>query len=261
MLDRIKIEDLLKIAKDAGEAILEVYNSEDFSVEIKSDNSPLTRADNDAHKVIVKALQELYPEIPLMSEEGISIPYDSRKDWEYYWCIDPLDGTKEFIKRNDEFTVNIALIHRNRPVLGIIFAPVLDTYFYGTKGKGSFRIQNGKTEKMPEPKNDSTVNVVASRSHLTDETAEYIDTIKSKYEKVEVLSAGSSLKLCLVAEGKADVYPRFAPTSEWDTAAGQIIVEEANAKVLNAITGVPMVYNKENILNPWFIVISNDFQL
>ncbi|MDQ0162537.1 3'(2'),5'-bisphosphate nucleotidase CysQ [Aeribacillus alveayuensis] len=269
MLENIQLIDLLKISLDAGKEILQVY-ANDFDVESKEDQSPLTLADKKSHETIVKGLSSLYPDIPVLSEEGKSIPYDTRKEWDYLWLVDPLDGTKEFIKRNGEFTVNIALIEEGKPVVGMIYAPVLDTAYFAKKDIGSFKLENVSTVevqddlalvnvsvRLPLEIKKEKVSVVASRSHLSPETEEYINQIKEKYGEIEITSAGSSLKLCLVAEGKADVYPRFAPTMEWDTAAGQAIVERSDGVVLNIETGVNLTYNKENLLNSWFIAKRN----
>ena len=251
MLKDIKLEDIVSIAKVAGNAIMEIYNK-DFKIEYKDDKSPLTEADTKANEIICKALQKLYPNIPIMSEENKQVKYEIRKNWEYYWCIDPIDGTKEFIKKNGEFTVNIALIHINTPVLGIVYAPAINEMYEAKKGFGAFK--NG--QKLPLYTNDNKdedIKVVASKSHLSKETKEFIDTIKTK--KIEQVSKGSSLKLCMVAEGVADIYPRLAPTMEWDTAAADAIVIESGKKTYQFESNKPLVYNKEYLLNPWFIVI------
>lgn len=248
----------------AGEKILEVYNSE-FAVEHKDDKSPLTEADKQSHNAIVNALKGI--DIPILSEEGKSIEYDERKNWELFWMIDPLDGTKEFIKRNGEFTVNIALIKNSAPILGVIYVPVTKELYFGDINKGSFKVNNftktinsldeilNISNKLPEENKSNKYVVVGSRSHMSEETLEYINTEAAKHGDVEILSKGSSLKLCMVAEGKANAYPRFAPTMEWDTAAGQAIVEASGAEVLNWKTKKSMAYNKENLLNDWFLVI------
>ncbi|NNV08173.1 3'(2'),5'-bisphosphate nucleotidase CysQ [Geobacillus sp. C56-T2] len=273
MMDSIQLVDLLKISLDAGKEILQVYEN-GFDVESKEDHSPLTLADKKSHEAIVKGLSSLYPNIPVLSEEGKSISYETRKEWNYLWLVDPLDGTKEFIKKNGEFTVNIALIEAGKPVVGIIYAPVLDTAYFAKKGMGSFKLKNASTVevqddlelvnasvRLPIEIKKEKISVVASRSHLSPETEEYIHKIKEKYGEVDITSAGSSLKLCLVAEGKADVYPRFAPTMEWDTAAGQAIVEQAGGLVLNTKTNDNLTYNKESLLNPWFIVRNTEFNI
>ena len=248
MLDKIELSKIVAIAKEAGDVIMEIYN-QDFEVEYKEDNSPLTKADLASNEVIIKALKEF--NIPIMSEEGKEIPYEDRKDWEYYWCIDPIDGTKEFIKKNGEFTVNIALIHKNTPVLGVVYAPVLNEMYRAKKGEGAFK----NNQKLPLQVNNNPkqlLKVVASKSHLSKETQEFIDNLET--QKVEQVSKGSSLKLCMVAQGEADIYPRLAPTMEWDTAAANAIVIESGKKVYNYHNNEMIQYNKENLLNPWFIV-------
>lgn len=245
------LQSLLETAKRASEKaatkIIEIYESGDFSIEAKSDDSPLTLADKASHNAIVAELKAT--NLPILSEEGRSIPYEERKGWDYFWMIDPLDGTKEFIKKNGEFTVNIALIHKGEPVLGVVYTPVLQDLFYAVKGEGSYkndqRIQVNTFSKI-----DPQLRVVASRSHLTDETKEYVESLNDP----QMVSKGSSLKLLMVAEGEADLYPRYAPTMEWDTAAAQIVVTEAGGTVTIKDSGEPVVYNKENLLNPWFLV-------
>lgn len=234
-------------AKLAGEAIIKVYESGDFSIEAKSDDSPLTKADKASHDVIVAKLEETG--LPILSEEGTSIPYEVRKDWALFWMIDPLDGTKEFIKRNGEFTVNIALIQNARVVLGVVYTPVTHDLFWASKGKGAFR--NGDSIAVNQAKyTDTGLKVVASRSHMNEETELFMSHLNTP----EIVSKGSSLKLLMVAEGLADLYPRYAPTMEWDTAAAQIIVEEAGGTVCIKDTEEPVAYNKPNLLNPYFLV-------
>ena len=250
MLKNINIEDIKSVALEAGDAIMEIYNK-DFSIEYKDDKSPLTQADLKSNEIICNKLQKLYPNIPIMSEENKQTEYEIRKNWEYYWCIDPIDGTKEFIKKNDEFTVNIALIHNNTPVLGVVYAPAIHEMYSAKKGEGSFL--NG--QKLPLKTNENTTQklyVVASKSHLSQETQEFIDALDTK--EIEQVSRGSSLKLCMVASGEADIYPRLAPTMEWDTAAADAIVRETGKMTYQFQKYKPMVYNKENLLNPWFIV-------
>jgi len=266
-------------AKRAGEAILEVYDS-DFAVEQKDDKSPLTLADKRSHEIIEKVLEQTVTvnnsTVPILSEEGKEIPYDERIKWEYFWLVDPLDGTKEFIKRNGEFTVNIALIHKHKPVLGIIYIPVKDVFYFATINFGAYKLENSgiltenlsieelidKSQKLPLNSNDkTTLTVIGSRSHTSEEFTEFVKQLNQKHENVEFISSGSSLKLCLVAEGKADVYPRFGPTMEWDTAAGQAIVEQAKGTVMEAETNEPLNYNKSNLLNPFFIVSGQGFSL
>ena len=266
-------------AKRAGEAILEVYDS-DFAVEHKDDKSPLTLADKKSNEIIENVLEQTITvnnsTVPILSEEGKEIPYDERIKWEYFWLVDPLDGTKEFIKRNGEFTVNIALIHKHKPVLGIIYIPVKDVFYFAAINFGAYKLENSgiltenlsieelidKSQKLPLNSNDkTTLTVIGSRSHTSEEFTEFVKQLNQKHENVEFISSGSSLKLCLVAEGKADVYPRFGPTMEWDTAAGQAIVEQAKGTVMEAETNEPLNYNKSNLLNPFFIVSGQGFSL
>jgi 3'(2'), 5'-bisphosphate nucleotidase len=244
-------ELIISVAQKAGKAILEIYHSADFGIEAKADNSPLTLADQAAHQVIVESLKDT--PFPMLSEEGKSIEYSERKDWEYFWMVDPLDGTKEFIKKNGEFTVNIALIHQNRPVLGVVHAPVLGTTFYALKGQGCYKQVGDERQKLLADDTDTlpeVFKIIASRSHMNEETTQFIN----QYPTHELLSMGSSLKFTLIAEGKAHVYPRAAPTMEWDTAAAQIVVEEAGGQVFQFGTENPVLYNKENLLNPYFVV-------
>ena len=249
MLNQIDIQDIVTIARKAGDVIMDIYDK-DFIVEYKDDKSPLTEADTKANKVICEVLIGLYPSIPILSEENKIIPYAERKEWEYYWCIDPIDGTKEFIKKNGEFTVNIALIKGNTPVLGVVYAPALNDIYY-SNGKESFK----NDQKLPLKVNDNPKEklfVVASKSHLSSETQEFIDNLDTK--SIEQVSKGSSLKLCMVAEGIADIYPRLAPTMEWDTAAADAIVRCAGKMTYQFELKEPVIYNKQDLLNPWFVV-------
>lgn len=248
----INIKQLTILAKEAslaaGEAILEIYNSSDFGVEIKGDNSPLTKADQAAHQIIVDFLEKT--NLPILSEEGKDIPYHVRKDWEYFWMVDPLDGTKEFIKKNGEFTVNIALINKGKAILGVVYAPVLEWLFWGNQEEGAWK-QEGNEDpfQLKKKEGKGVKTIVASRSHLSPETQSYID----QYPGAEVISMGSSLKFMLVGEGKAQIYPRFAPTMEWDTAAAHGIIKSAGGEVLVYPSNSQLLYNRENMLNPWFI--------
>lgn len=242
----------MDISREAGKAILEVYHTA-FAVEQKEDKSPLTLADKRSHDIITRHLKKNYP-YPVLSEEGRDIPYEERRGWEYFWLVDPLDGTKEFIKKKGDFTVNISLIHRGRPMLGVIYIPVTGVLYHAVKGEGSFKIEGGKAERLPLSSTRDGLTIVGSRSHVTKELEDYYQRMKDKYGKLDVISTGSSLKFCMVAEGQADVYPRLGPTMEWDTAAGQIIVEEAGGQVLEYETRTPLHYNKENLLNPFFLV-------
>ena len=268
MIDQKLFNDAVKAAVLGGHAIMEVYESANFEVEQKGDNSPLTLADRKAHEAIV-AILEQHP-IPVLSEEGKSIPYETRKSWKQLWIVDPLDGTKEFIKRNGEFTVNIALVEGGVPILGIIYVPVAKLLYFGVQGVGAFQkeIQNlddlsdlMQTSAALPIATTNTITVVGSRSHMSPETEAFVVQLAEKHGTPEVASMGSSLKICLVASGKADVYPRFAPTMEWDTAAGQGIALAAGCDVIRAEDRSPLLYNKENLLNPWFIVTNKRFSL
>ena len=254
-LEHINIEAIVEIAKNAGAEILDVY-SRQIVVENKDDKSPLTKADKRANDVIVKGLNDLEVKLPIISEETKLMDYAERKKWDWLWLVDPLDGTKEFIKRNGEFTVNIALVHEGRVVLGVIYIPVTDVTYYAIEDQGAYRIVKDEREilTMATPSKDKTLHIVASRSHNSPEVLAYVEELKKEYNSIEFVAAGSSLKFCLVAEGKAHVYPRLAPTMEWDTGAGQIIAKEAGAKVVKAGTSEELDYNKENLLNPFFIV-------
>lgn len=248
MLNRIVLKDIEKIAIEAGQMIMEIYNR-DFSIEYKDDSSPLTEADLVSHRLIMDALKKY--DLPILSEEGKKINFDERKRWDYYWCIDPIDGTKEFIKKNGEFTVNIALIHNAEPILGVVYAPALQDIYSAKRGEGAFK----NKKRLPLKNNfnmQEKITVVASKSHLSEETQAFIDALDAK-EIVQV-SKGSSLKLCLVAEGVADIYPRLAPTMEWDTAAADAIVREAGKMTYQFEHEVPLMYNKKELLNPWFVV-------
>lgn len=249
------LQSILTIARMAGVEILKVYE-QDFQVEYKQDNSPLTKADQLAHQIIASGLEKLFPAIPILSEESSQIPYDARKNWEYFWLVDPLDGTKEFIHRNGEFTVNIALIHQGRAVTGIVYVPVKDILYYAVQGTGSFKIESTKPpvklQAKPLPK-QGAITIVGSRSHGSEAMEAFLSEQKQRYAEVNFIPAGSALKFCLVAEGKADVYPRLAPTMEWDTAAAHIIAKESGKSVVNFENGQELIYNKENLLNPWFI--------
>ncbi len=243
------------LAKQAGNAILSVYKESDFSVRYKADNSPLTLADIAAHELIVAGLAKLNLCYPILSEEAAELAYAERSTWTRYWLVDPLDGSKEFIKRNGEFTVNIALIENGVPIFGVVYAPVLDVCYFGSVGTGAY-VQRG-TEVAQAihtvvAAENETIKVVASRSHSDERTA----ALLQKLGKVECISMGSSLKLCLVAEGAAHFYPRLGPTMEWDTAAAHAVVSAAGGKVCRA-DGAALSYNKENLLNPAFFVLSN----
>ena len=248
---------------EAGKAILEIYHSGEFDIELKGDNSPLTRADTASHNVIMSYLEPT--DIPVLSEEGRDISYQERKDWKQLWIVDPIDGTKEFIKRNGEFTVNIALIENQKTLMGVIFVPVTGELYFSSKEMGAFKVAVdlkdydlgallAKADTLPLQREDKTFTIVASRSHMSAETEEYVQEMRNIHGEVHLISKGSSLKLCMVAEGTANCYPRFAPTMEWDTAAGQAICEHAGFKVLDWDTKKNMLYNREELLNNWFLV-------
>lgn len=255
MLEYIDINDIVSIAKKAGDVIMEVY-VKDFSVEFKDDKSPLTEADRKANEIIVDGLNALPIKFPILSEEGKEISYKERKEWDFFWMIDPLDGTKEFIKKNGEFTVNIALICQNTPILGVVYAPVLNEVYSAKQGFGAFKNE----KRLPLHVNQSpekSLTVVASKSHLSKETEEFINILKKSTQTLIFESKGSSLKLCMVAEGSADIYPRLAPTMEWDTAAADAIVREVNGITYDFSNKTSLVYNKDNLLNPWFIAYAH----
>jgi 3'(2'), 5'-bisphosphate nucleotidase len=265
----------IEAALEAGQVILDVYHSE-FAVEHKADNSPLTRADQKSHELLIAALKGFH--IPILSEEGREIPYKDRKTWERLWIIDPLDGTKEFIKRNDEFTVNIALVEYGLPNLGVVYAPAKDLLYFAAGNVGAYKIENplgtDSAKRIDGNDPDKTLRkllktatrlpaakrpkkpfiIVGSRSHANPDLKKLVEEKRREHGKVELITAGSSLKICMVAEGLADMYPRLGPTCEWDTAAGQAVAEMAGAKLLDYKTGEPLKYNRPDLLNPWFVV-------
>jgi len=255
----------VKASIEAGNVIMEIYDSADFETEFKKDDSPLTRADLESNKVIMSYLTKT--DIPIISEEKKNLDYSERKNWDVCWMVDPLDGTKEFIKRNGEFTVNIALIKNGTPILGVIYVPVTQELYYANVEEGkSFKIVVGNAKELPENifgeenqmtargDSDGKTKVVGSRSHMNEQTENFIEQLKKEGNNVEIVSKGSSLKFCIVAEGEADIYPRVAPTMEWDTAAGHAICTAIGLKVTNWETGEDLAYNKENLLNPFFLV-------
>jgi len=253
-------EAVKQIAVDAGAVILDVYKDEaSFNVTQKKDDSPLTIADQRANEVICAGLEKLTPQIPIISEENKEIPYKKRKKFGFAWLVDPLDGTKEFIKRNGEFTVNIALLWEGKTVFGVVYVPVTKELFWGMKGSGAYVAKAGskrKPKKLKAPKfslEDKGIGVVCSRSHLNEDTANFISALNMP----EKVSKGSSLKFLILAQGGAHVYPRLAPTMEWDTGAAHIVLEEAGGQVIHAETKQPLGYNKENLLNPHFIAYAN----
>lgn len=241
------LNELKSIARDAGAAIMSIYESDDFDVQKKIDDSPLTKADLASHNVICDGLNALATQYPIISEESSDISWEQRKHWCRYWLVDPLDGTKEFIKRNGEFTVNIALIEKGEPIMGVVYAPVLDAMYAGERDRGAFLNEKVISVAIKEPE---ILRIVGSRSHPSQETTDWLDALGKKYE---MMPMGSSLKICLVAEGKADIYPRLGPTCEWDTAAAHAILSAAGGQLMT-VAGEPLVYNqKECYLNPHFI--------
>lgn len=247
---------LIDIARKAGEAIIEIYNTGDFNIEAKADDSPLTIADKTANDIICKGLESMSKQYPIISEENKLVDYEERSSYDYYWLVDPLDGTKEFIKKNGEFTVNIALIHNQRSVMGVVYAPVLKEMYWAVKGEGAYLQIDGEEQKLSA--NDFTtvdvgLRVVCSRSHLNDETQSFVDNLEAPV----LVAKGSSLKFLILAKGDAELYPRIAPTMEWDTAAAQIVLEEAGGSVKIYGTEDPVIYNKEDLLNPYFVASAN----
>lgn len=251
------LQSILDIAKQAGDAIMVIYESDDFNVESKADNSPLTKADKAANDVICAGLEQLDEQYPIVSEENKLLDYSERKNYKRCWMVDPLDGTKEFIKRNGEFTVNIALIEDGTVIFGVVYAPVLDEMYYGMKSEGAFLIKNGEKTKLKVndySTKDKGLRIVCSRSHLNEGTSNFV----KQYSDPELVSTGSSLKFLMMAKGEAEIYPRIAPTMEWDTAAAQIVLEEAGGAVYQFESGEPMAYNKENLLNPFFVATAKE---
>lgn len=257
----------------AGKAIMQVYGGNRLVLKIKKDFSPLTVADQSAHNVLMTYLEKT--QIPVISEEGIQYDFSARSKWDIFWLVDPLDGTKEFLRRNGEFTVNIALVKNNLPLIGVIYAPATGNLYFGFPNQGAFLLNAGKfkteipsdlpqlirlSERLPIRKNRIHYTMVASRSHRNFETQKYIRKMKKEHSRLEIITKGSSLKFCLVAEGNADIYPRFGPTMEWDTAAGQAIAAQSGCSVTRYDTGDFLTYNKKEMRNPWFIVKRNNHQ-
>ncbi len=267
----VKTEKIISSIIEAGKKTLDIYAKDDYKVSFKEDSSPLTAADKASNEIIVNTLQET--EIPVLSEEGKAIPYTTRKLWKKYWLIDPLDGTKEFINKNGEFTINIALIEKNQPVAGFVYVPVKDTLYIGICKGGIFngydttvamKSENASKllnlETIPNIKKEQIV-VMGSRSHMNEETSAYIDKLKIKHPDLTFESRGSSLKICALAEGSAHYYPRFAPTMEWDTAAAHAVLLAAGGRILQKDTGKEVIYNKEELLNPHFLAIAKGLDL
>lgn len=254
----------IQAAIAAGKKINEVYSTTDFNIQLKADQTPVTVADHLAHESIIQHLA--IAGLPILSEEGIHLPYSERKNWKLFWLVDPLDGTKEFIKRNDEFTVNIALIKENKSISGVIYAPVFGELYVGILGIGAYKINNpndactyGEMQqsgtRLPLKTASEKLVVAVSRSHMNPETANYIDRIASDPLQTEILKKGSSLKICMVAEGTASVYPKYGKTMEWDTAAGHAIILAAGKNIICPETSIELTYNKEDLRNPNFIVL------
>ena len=244
------IEDLIEISKLAGSEILDVYEG-NFDVTLKDDLSPLTDADRRSNDIITTKLESIYPDIPILSEEGKQIEFSERKEWNLFWLIDPLDGTKEFVKRNGEFTVNIALIEGGEPIAGVVYAPIKSIFWYGARDIGAYKIiNNSKPEKISVEKNvEEPIRIVSSRSHPSPKLQSYLD----RFNNHEIVSMGSSLKICLVADGSAHIYPRLGPTMEWDSGAGHAVLRYAGGYMTDTTTGGELIYNKEILKNPDFI--------
>jgi len=254
----------IRAAIRAGEKITDIYSSVDFDIQLKEDLTPVTIADRNAHDEILRILEVSH--LPVLSEEGFQSGFDERKKWKLFWLVDPLDGTKEFIKRNDEFTVNIALIRDNRPIAGVIYIPVTGELYTGIPGTGAFRLLNPEDnctfhtmqlsgKKLPEkPKSDEFV-ILVSRSHMNQETESYIDELRKKHGSIQIARMGSSMKICRIAEGTANIYPKLGQTMEWDTAAGHAILKAAGKNIYLTDMKTELTYNKENLQNPHFIVI------
>jgi len=262
------LKPAIKASIEAGQEILKIYET-NFEVEIKQDSTPVTKADKAASDSIIKTLAS--SNINVLSEEGVHFSYEKRKSWEQIWIVDPLDGTKEFVKRNGEFTVNIALVEKGKPVIGVIYSPVSRILYYASVNSGSFKVNghdvlaqlnNGNVDieklmtlskKLPLQMYPDAYTIVASRSHLSKEISERISKNKLQHNKVDVINTGSSIKFCWIAEGLAHEYPRYGATMEWDTAAGQCIIEQSGGMVIDLETNAPMIYNRENLLNNNFI--------
>jgi 3'(2'), 5'-bisphosphate nucleotidase len=260
-----KLKIAIEAALKAGEVIMDIYQNANFEIEFKKDNSPLTTADNASHELINKILQD--SNYPVLSEEGKSIPYSDRRTWNSFWMVDPIDGTKEFIKRNGEFTVNIGFIQNHKPVLGVVYAPVLKHLYFAEEGSGSFKVENITSLKdfnenelidLTKSTYPSIYTLVVSKSHMNSETQDFVNKKEREHHAIKMASFGSSLKICKVADGSAHCYPRFGPTMEWDTAAAHAIARLANCNITKEDLVTSLKYNKENLLNPFFIVQAHD---
>ncbi|MBV5313583.1 MAG: 3'(2'),5'-bisphosphate nucleotidase CysQ [Prolixibacteraceae bacterium] len=258
------INKAINAALFAGIKIRDVYSSPDFDVQIKDDQTPVTIADHQAHEEILKQLEDT--KLPILSEEGVHLRYSERKNWNLFWMVDPLDGTKEFIKRNDEFTVNIALIQDCHPIAGVIYAPVTGELYVGIPGTGAFKLLNPTKDctfqtmqlsgiKLPEKSKTEELIVVVSRSHMNKETNIYIEDLEKRHESIRIINKGSSLKMCMVAEGTAHIYPKLGKTMEWDTAAGHAILKAAGRNIFQPDLKTELTYNKEDLQNPHFIAL------
>ena len=250
----IELNDLIEIIYKAGEKVMEIYQSSDFEIKYKNDDSPLTIADQVSNDIICNSLHTLYPQIPILSEEGAEIPFSKRKKWQSLWVIDPIDGTKEFIKKNGEFTLNIALIEKNNPTVGLVYAPCIKKLWYGSD-QGSFKVSKGKKSKISinSKCNDDLINIVSSRSHSNP----MVKTFLNQFKNYNIVNMGSSIKICLVADGTADIYPRLAPTMEWDTAAAHAVLKYAGGSLIDLDTKKEMIYNRKNLKNSNFVANSN----
>lgn len=251
----ILVAEVIKISIKAGIEILKIYNTQNFEVQYKSDDSPLTIADEISNKIITEALSKLTPQIPIISEEGVDIPFSERQHFEYFWLVDPLDGTKEFVTRTDDFAVNIALVHHDRPILGVVYVPCTEGIYFAVKNEGAFKIEHNLKEKIQcnvFKINGLNLKIPVSRSYLNEETK---TLIAENFNDPILIARGSALKFTDIAEGSADIYPRIGTTMEWDTAAPQIILEEAGGKILHLETREPLVYNKVSLKNPNFVAM------
>lgn len=249
------LNDLKTLCEKASEAILEVYHSEDFEVEKKKDSSPVTIADKRSDAILNEGLNRLTPDIPVMSEESIQLPYEERKKWKKFWCVDPLDGTREFVKKNDQFAICIALVEDGRPILGMIYEVVPGDCYYASKSNGAYLEKKDGTKKKLECSSfdwgEENLTILCSLSHRNNETEEFIDNFPNHHRT----RLGAALKFCMIARGEAQLYPRLGPTCEWDTAAGDILLHEAGGQIVRFEDKKPLIYNKENILSPHFVAM------
>ena len=256
-----RVEEVMDLVDKAGDAILEIYESDDFGTRIKEDDSPLTEADLSSHQVLTDGLSQMTPDIPILSEESDALEFTERSEWDRFWLVDPLDGTKEFIKQNGEFTVNVALIEAGKPVIGVVGVPAKGTMYWAADGVGAFkRTSSGETVRLrvtEDSRSREQMKVVVSRSHVNDETEEYARRVAERAGNVELIPVGSALKLCMVAEGEAQVYPRLGPTMEWDVGAADCVVRQAGG-VVRTMSGEELRYNKEDLLNPFFVAACDE---